>query len=99
MQTGPEKRGWLEANLRARLQYARTERAGSLAQDSARRTVVRTASGRSQNEVGAIKDVEGRPFKLQVDFLRNFEGLGHRHIGFPGTGAYKCIAPQVAHAT
>jgi hypothetical protein len=59
---------------------------------------MRSSAYASEQEVGAVKNVEAVGIELHFDPLRDQEGLGQRHIGCPEARPDERVATQVSYA-
>ena len=96
----PEKQARLEAELQAELHGTRslTVNRGTarLAKIAVVYFVVPSATGGSQQEVGAVEHVKCRRIELQGEPLRQLKVLGERQVRRPEIRTDKRVAPQVA---
>lgn len=90
----------LEAELQTELHFASIQSACRLAPVCLLEgLVVCSSTGCCQQEVRAIKDVEGVRVKLQINSLCDLKDLGESHIGVPLTGSNERISAQITYAS
>src|ERR1700693_1409955 len=89
----------LEADLHAKLHFARIQSASRLTEAWVCVLVVGSSARGGKEEVRTVEHVEGIRIELQVHPLGDFEVLGHSHVREPVTRADERVATKVAVAT